>query len=82
MLPHLQGWDCVKDVQDIKNRKKDKATETEANRSMRARQRAIGRELRRFYDGVAEEPVPDDFLNLLQRIEGDGSRHEEDDKTS
>ena len=32
----------------------------------RARQRAIGRELRRMYDDVVQEPVPDDFLDLLQ----------------
>ena len=38
-------------------------------RMIRARQRAIGRELRRFYDGVAEEPVPDDFLDLLKQID-------------
>jgi hypothetical protein len=35
----------------------------------RARQRAIGRELRRIYDDVVQEPVPDDFLDLLKRID-------------
>ncbi len=38
-------------------------------RVLRARQRAIGRELRRFYDGVAEEPIPDDFLELIRKID-------------
>ena len=38
-------------------------------RAVRARQRAIGRELRRIYDGVVSEPVPDDFLDLLKRID-------------
>jgi hypothetical protein len=35
----------------------------------RARQRAIGRELRRIYDDVVQEPVPDDFLELLKKID-------------
>src|SRR5262245_18831203 len=35
----------------------------------RARQRAIGRELRRMYDEVVQEPVPDDFLDLLKKID-------------
>jgi len=41
----------------------------EKARAIRARQRAIGRELRRMYDDVAQEPVPDDFLDLLRRID-------------
>jgi len=35
----------------------------------RARQRAIGRELRRMYDEVVQEPVPEDFLELLKKID-------------
>ena len=35
----------------------------------RSRQRAIGRELRRMYDEVVQEPVPDDFLELLKKID-------------
>ena len=41
----------------------------EKSRAIRARQRAIGRELRRMYDDVAQEPVPDDFMDLLRRID-------------
>ena len=41
----------------------------EKTRAIRARQRAIGRELRRMYDDVAQEPVPDDFMDLLRRID-------------
>jgi hypothetical protein len=41
----------------------------EKARAIRARQRAIGRELRRMYDDVAQEPVPDEFLDLLQQID-------------
>ena len=44
-------------------------------RAIRARQRAIGRELRRMYDNVAQEPVPDDFMDLLRQIdEAEGSK--------
>ena len=39
------------------------------SRAVRARQRAIGRELRRMYDGVVNEPVPDEFLDLLRRMD-------------
>jgi hypothetical protein len=36
---------------------------------IRARQRAIGRELRRAFDEVAQEPVPDEFMDLLRQID-------------
>jgi hypothetical protein len=39
------------------------------NRAVKARQRAIGRELRRMYDDVTREKVPDDFLDLLRKID-------------
>jgi hypothetical protein len=42
---------------------------TEKARAVRARQRAIGRELRRMYDDVAQEAVPDDFMDLLRQID-------------
>jgi len=42
---------------------------SEKARAIRARQRAIGRELRRMYDDVAQEPVPDDFMDLLRQID-------------
>jgi len=41
----------------------------EKSRAIRARQRAIGRELRRMYDDVAQENIPDDFLDLLKKID-------------
>lgn len=48
---------------------KDQKTDREKARNIRARQRAIGRELRRIYDNVAKEPVPEDFLELLHKID-------------
>ena len=48
---------------------KDQNPNREKARAIRARQRAIGRELRRMYDDVAQENIPDDFLDLLQQID-------------
>jgi hypothetical protein len=48
---------------------KEESTGPEKNQAIRARQRAIGRELRRIYDNIAQEPVPDDFLDLLRKID-------------
>ena len=47
----------------------DEERPNEKARAIRARQRAIGRELRRMYDDVAQEQVPDDFMDLLQKID-------------
>jgi len=61
-----QQWDTT-----VANEEKP----TEKARAVRARQRAIGRELRRMYDDVAQEPVPDDFMDLLRQIdENDGKK--------
>ena len=40
-------------------------------RSARVRQQAIGHELRRLYDSVVQEPIPDEFLELLSKIDAD-----------
>lgn len=39
------------------------------NTDIRARQRAIGKELRRMYDEIAREPIPEDFLELLRQLD-------------
>ncbi len=57
--PTRRGWDFV----TTDNNTGDK------NRTIRARQRALGRELRRIYDNVAREPIPDDFAELLGKID-------------
>lgn len=59
-----RGWAVVK---------KDQKPDRERARAIKARQRAIGRELRRVYDDVAQEPVPDDFLDLLRKMDQQGS---------
>lgn len=55
-----QGWGFVAG---------DDKHDRDGNRTVRTRQRAIGRELRRMYDNVVREPVPDDFLDLLRKID-------------
>ncbi len=62
-----RGWDT--DSVTTKEQKTDK----EKTRAIRARQRAIGRELRRLYDTVAKEPIPPDFLDLLHKIDESGN---------
>ncbi len=47
----------------------DDTPDSGKSRAVRARQRAIGRELRRIYDGVVNEPVPDEFLDLLRKMD-------------
>ena len=59
-----RGWAVVK---------RDQKPDRERSRAIKARQRAIGRELRRVYDDVAQEPVPDDFLDLLRKMDQQGS---------
>jgi hypothetical protein len=49
--------------------RKDQRPDRERARTIKTRQRAIGRELRRIYDDVAQEPVPDDFLDLLRKMD-------------
>jgi hypothetical protein len=63
-----RGWN-IDSVTNEQNQKSD----LEKARLVRARQRAIGRELRRMYDNVAKEPVPDDFLDLLHKIDEAGT---------
>lgn len=50
---------------DLKKEEPDR----EKTIAARARQRAIGRELRRMFDEVVQEPVPEDFLELLKKID-------------
>lgn len=38
-------------------------------RAVRVRQKALGRELQRLYDNVVHEPVPNDFLDLLKKLD-------------
>jgi hypothetical protein len=51
---------------------KDQDYDRDKTRAVRARQRAIGRELRRIYDGVVNEPIPEEFLDLLRKIDQGG----------
>lgn len=57
-----QGWESTL----VSNEDRD---DREKNRMIRVRQRAIGRELRRMFESVVKEPVPDEFLSLLQKMD-------------
>ena len=57
---------------------KEKNPNSKNLRSARVRQQAIGHELRRLYDSVVQEPVPDEFLELLGKIDAENDAPEED----
>ncbi len=42
----------------------------------RLRQQAIGVKLRQMFDGVVNEPLPDDFLSILRRADQPSSKGE------
>lgn len=41
----------------------------ESARKYKAHQKAITRGLRKFFDTVAAEPVPDEFMSLLRKMD-------------
>jgi hypothetical protein len=43
--------------------------EPEEAADAQSRQRLIGKELRRWYDSIVKEPVPDELLDLLTQID-------------
>lgn len=48
---------------------KSDTIEPEEAADAQSRQRLIGKELRRWYDSIVKEPVPDDLLDLLGKID-------------
>ncbi len=48
---------------------KDKTPIADKARYARLRREVIGQGLRRLYDGVVQEPVPDEFMELLKKID-------------
>ena len=44
------------------------------NEEIRSRQSGIGRRLRQMYDDVVNEPIPDDFADLLNQIDRSKSK--------
>lgn len=54
-----------------KRRQDDAQTGASADlEEARLRQQAIGVKLRHMFDAVINEPVPDEFLDILRRAEG------------
>lgn len=47
----------------------DSKPDAEGDRSRKVRQKQIGDKLRRLYDDVTSEPVPDEFLSLLEQAD-------------
>lgn len=57
-----------KEFQDVETEQVVKATDNKLQ-TARERQRVIGRELRKMYNEVVNEPVPDDFYDLLRELD-------------
>lgn len=59
------------DLRPRKRRPRDRANALPRDRAgeLQARQRAIGLELRRVFDEIVEEPIPSEFLKLLDDID-------------
>ena len=53
-----------------------RAVTSEGLDEARLRQRAIGVKLRQMFDEVVNEPVPDEFLEILRRADGGNSSGE------
>lgn len=49
--------------------KDNSSIEPEEAADAQSRQRLIGKELRRWYDTIVKEPVPDELLDLLTQID-------------
>lgn len=49
--------------------KDNSSIEPEDAADAQSRQRLIGKELRRWYDNIVKEPVPDELLDLLKQID-------------
>ena len=47
----------------------DEDNKSDDLRRARARQQTIGDELRRLWDGVLREPIPDDMADLLAQLD-------------
>ena len=48
----------------------DAPTEEAGLEEARLRQQAIGVKLRQMFDEIVNEPVPDEFLDILRRADG------------
>ncbi|MEQ8556911.1 MAG: NepR family anti-sigma factor [Henriciella sp.] len=48
---------------------KEAKPDPDTERSRKVRQKRIGDQLRRLYDDVTSEPVPDEFLSLLEQAD-------------
>ncbi len=57
-----------------KDKPDSKKGEHRSNEEVRSRQSGIGRRLRQMYDDVVNEPIPDDFADLLNQIDESKSK--------
>lgn len=53
------------------NDRSDNSPKSKATEDARLRQHAIGAKLRQMFDEVVNEPVPDDFLDILRKADAE-----------
>lgn len=59
-------------IEPISNDKRKRQVKPSLDEA-RLRQQAIGVKLRQMFDDVVSEPVPDEFLDILRRADGETS---------
>jgi hypothetical protein len=71
---HKRGRGVRRARQMIEQRPMDKPTRSAALDEARLRQQAIGVKLRQIFDDVVNEPVPDEFLDILRKADERGGK--------
>jgi hypothetical protein len=75
---HGRAWgfpaDNTRNTGGVMTEKKDEPVDREKVAAARSRQKAIGRTLQRMFDEVVQEPVPDDFTDILKQIDEGSSK--------
>jgi len=70
MADKMREGAAITTVDPVANTVARAGVRTPKPQTHRAQQKAITQGLRKFFDSVASEPVPDEFMALLQKIDG------------
>ncbi len=68
----------TKSPETVGNMKKSENEKPGLTNEEEVRQKKIGARLKRMYDEVVEEDIPDDFLSLLESIDNAKDEHNND----
>lgn len=62
-------------AKDVKKPSRTEGRPSEGDRARLARQKKLGEQLKKLYDDVANEPIPDEFLNILRDADKQTKSH-------